>query len=124
MPVDKRTYYTDAKLEAMRHNLANHDWAREARDGILETADRWAAYDDDRLRGLAIPPQVPRAYQVNNFGCPVHGVEVHREGLYKWIIDFDDPFRVTCPVGGEVYPSNAFGQFLDSGMQDRSLLTG
>ena len=120
----KRTYYTDAKLAVARSNIAKYDWARELRDQCLESAERWAGYRDEKLRTLVVPPQVPRGYQVHNFGCPIHGVKVHEQGLYKWIIDFDSPFKITCPVGGEEYPSNDFGAFLESGMKDRDLLTG
>lgn len=120
----RRNYYTDAKLSRIQANLATHGWARESRDQTLASAERWAGYEDGKLRTLVVPPEVPRAYQVHNFGCPVHGVEVHRDGLYKWIIDFDRPFKIKCPVGGEEYPSNDFAAFLDSGMKDKALLTG
>ena len=119
-----RHYYTDAKLATMRRNIEKYEWARKQRDRIVAAAERWAEYDDEKLRTLVIPPSVPRCYQVHNFGCPVHGVKVHEKGLYKWIIDFDNPYKITCPVGGEEYPSNDFAAFLASGMKDRSLLTG
>ena len=110
-----RTYYTDARMEVVRHNLEHYDWAREHRSGILEKAEHWAGYDDAKLRTLVSPPQVPRGYQVHNDGCPVHGVKVHEQGLYRWIIDFDRPYKVTCPVGGETYPSNDFEAFSGHG---------
>lgn len=119
-----RTYYTDGKKAIMRANLEKYEWARQQRDAAIAAAEKWAAYSDEKLRTLPVPPEVPRGYQVHNFGCPVHGVEVHKNGLYKWIIDFDSPWKVKCPVGGEEYPSNDFGAFLASDMKDRSLLTG
>ena len=119
-----RKYYTDAKLQVMRENIEKYSWARDKRDATVKAAERWAKYDDQRLCSIVIPPQVPRAYQVHNFGCPVHGIEVHSKGLYKWEVSFDKPFKIKCPVGGEEYPSNDFGAFLASGMKDRSLLTG
>jgi len=118
----ERNYYTEEKLETMQRNLEQYEWARGQRDAALAGADRWAKYDDERLLTLVVPPQVPRGYQVHNFGCPVHGIKVHEKGLYRWTIDFDNPWKVTCPVGGEEYPSNDFGAFLASGMKDRSLL--
>ena len=117
-------YYTKHRMESIRENMEKYPWAREQREEIIATAEKWAKYDDEKLRTLVVPPQVPRGYQVHNDGCPVHGVEVHEQGLYRWFIDFDNPFKVTCPVGGEEYPSNDFGAFLESGMQDRGLLTG
>ena len=90
----ERTYYTDARLAILKRNLEQYGWAQKKRDKIFAAADRWAKYDDEKLRSIVIPPRVPRGYQVNNFGCPVHGVKVHEQGLYKWIIDFDNPFKV------------------------------
>lgn len=123
-PAPARHYYTDAKISTMRSNIAKYDWARKKRDEILVTADKWAAYDDERLRTLVIPPQVPRCYDLHNQGCPIHGVKAYETGLYTWKIDFDKPFKVVCPFGGEEYPSNDFAAYLASGMKDRSLLTG
>jgi hypothetical protein len=119
-----RNFYTDTRIAQMRENLTKYDWARKQRDDIIAKADKWAAYDDARLRTLVIPPQVPRCYDLHNGGCPIHGTRVYEHGFYDWIIDFDRPFRVKCPVGGEEYPSNDFAAYLASGMNDRSLLTG
>lgn len=127
VPADARTgrgYHTDAKLAVMRNNLEKYGWAREERAAILAEADRWAGYDDERLRALVIPPQVPRGYEVHNMGCPLHGLEINRRRLYDWEIDFDRPFKIKCPVGGEEYPSNDFAAYLASGMKDRTLLAG
>ena len=121
---DSRTYYTDARMDVARHNLEHYAWAREHKAEIIGKAEHWARYEDAKLRTLVSPPEVPRGYQVHNDGCPVHGVRVHEQGLYRWIIDFDRPYKVTCPVGGETYPSNDFEAFLATGMKDRSLLTG
>jgi len=119
-----RTWYSKAKLDTARSNLEKYEWARRARRAVLEQADRWAAYDDACLRALVVPPQVPRCYDIHNLGCPVHGTDANKGGLYKWGIDFDRPFKITCPAGGEEYPSNDFAAFLASGMEDRTLLTG
>lgn len=120
----RRNYYTDAKLEIARRNVEKYPWARQLRDEILARADKWAGYDDARLRTLVVPPQVPRGYDIHSFGCPVHGEKVYETGFYKWIIDFDRPYKIKCPVGCEEYPSNDFAAYLATAMQDRSLLAG
>ena len=119
-----RYLYTNDRLAIMRTNVDEYGWARSKRNQALGLAEKYAQYTDEKLRTVVVPPRVPRAYQVHNFGCPVHGIKVHEKGLYKWVIDLEHPWQVTCPVGGEVYPSNDFGAFLRSGMKDRSLLTG
>ncbi len=119
-----RAFYSEARLARMRQNVERYGWAREVRDDILKVAERWAGYPDERLRTLVIPPEVPRGYDVHNFGCPVHGVKVNEKGFYQWELEFNRPFKIRCPVGGEEYPSNDFEAYLRSGMKDRSLLTG
>lgn len=120
----QRTYYTEARLANMRANLAAHEWARDMQARAIRSAEHWAAREDDFLRAMVIPPQVPRCYDIHNLGCPVHGLDANRGGLYKWEYSPDRPFKIRCPAGGEEYPSNDFAAFLASGMEDRSLLTG
>lgn len=119
-----RSYYNDSRIQTMRTNIAKYDWARSQRDTAIAKAEKWAAFDDARLRSLVIPPQVWRGYDVHQSGCPVHGKEIYNKGGYAWIIDLDKPFKVKCPIGGEEYPSNDFAAYLASGMKDSSLLTG
>jgi hypothetical protein len=119
-----RTFYTDAKLAVMRANLEQHQWARDLRASYLKDAESWAERDDAFLGRMVIPPQVPRCYDIHNMGCPVHGLAANKDGLYKWRYSLDRPFRITCPAGGEEYPSNDFAAYLASGMKDRALLTG
>lgn len=120
-----RNYYTADRIAIMQQNIAQYDWAQKERDRIIKEADRWAAVDDERLRELVPPPQVPRAAVVAINQCPVHGQEVLKAAsMYGWKMDFEHPYKVVCPVGGESYPSNDFYAYLKSGMQDKSLLTG
>ncbi len=120
-----RNIYTAAKLACMADNVARYEWAQKERARILKAADLWAAYDDARLRELVPPPQVPRSGRVSINECPVHGQEVLKvASMYGWKMDFEHPYKVVCPVGGESYPSNDFAAYLKGGMQDKSLLTG
>lgn len=57
-------------------------------------------------------------------GCPVHGQEVYTvNAYYPWIVDCEAlPYKLTCPIGGETYPSNDFaagdlttGSYADDG---------
>ncbi len=120
----ERQYYTPERLQILRENTERYPWARAQRDAILAGADKWAGYDDAKLRSWVVPPQVPRAYDIHNLGCPVHGVKANEKGLYQWGIDINRPYRIKCPAGGEEYPSNDFSALLASGFKDRSLLTG
>lgn len=119
-----RTFYTEAQLATLRANLEKHQWARDRKASALKEAALWARREDDFLRRMVIPPQVPRCYDIHNLGCPVHGLAANKDGLYKWGYSIDRPFKIKCPAGGEEYPSNDFAAYLASGMQDRSLLAG
>lgn len=120
-----RNYYTPQRLQILQNNLQQHEWAQAERDRIISEADRWVKYDDERLRDLVPPPEVPRASRVSINECPVHGQEILKvASMYGWKMDFDTPYKVFCPLGGEAYPSNDFYAYLKGGMKDKSLLTG
>ena len=120
----ERGYYSAARLQVARRNLEQFEWARQQREQILKRAEVWLAYDDARLRTLVPPPEVPRDAVANDVGAPVKGAELKRQGAYSWVVSFEQPWKVTNPVDGAVYPSNDFAAFMQSGYRDRSLLTG
>lgn len=120
-----RTYYTPPRLAVMQENAQRYEWARLERERIIKEAERWAAYEDERLRDLVPPPSVPRSATIHIQECPLHGQEVLKvASRYGWIMDFDKPYKVICPVGKESYPSNDFYAYLKSGGQNKALLTG
>jgi len=125
-PKSGRTWYTDQRLAWMAENLERYEWARAERDKIVSRADHWAQYDDETLLRLVPPLEVPRCNNVHNGGCPVHGEQIMQAagGKRGWRMDFERPYKLICPVGGEEYPSNDFWAYLQGGCQDRSLLTG
>ncbi|MBI5819651.1 MAG: heparinase II/III family protein [Verrucomicrobia bacterium] len=120
----ERGLHSAEEIAIMRENIARHPWAQAQVKAARKAADKWAAMTDDALREMVTPPEVPRAFRAHEKGCPVHGQEVYRHGGYPWILSLETPWKVKCPVGGELYPSNDFGAFLKSGLKDRSLLTG
>ncbi len=80
------------------------DWSRVRQWLTLSDAETWNALP---------AAETPRCYTVNEIeGCPRHGTELFKfGGFYPWQHDhFDHPGQVTCPVGGELYPSNLFGR--------------
>ena len=116
-----RTLYTPDKLQNLQKNIKNLTWARERRDQILADARLYLDYGADRLI-LQIPPQqIPRSYAVNqDHGCPHCGLEMMRHGQSSWIIDIiKHPWKVKCPHCGNLYPSNDFGAFYESGLDSQ-----
>ncbi|MGI6086648.1 MAG: heparinase II/III domain-containing protein [Kiritimatiellia bacterium] len=118
----ERAYYTAAKMAVLKQNLEKYEWARLERDAIIARTDKWLKYDDEKLRTLVPPPNVPRAVIPYEVGVTFKSGDLEMYP-YNWQVSFDKPWKLTAPNGRE-YPSNDFEAFLRSGCKDRSLLTG
>ncbi len=96
-----RTIYTDEQIEEMRGGSAG------------DRAERYAAHTDDEIWAMQTDSTIPRWHWVNvTYGCPVHGTEIYESrAYYPWIKDATFPYnwKIECPVGHELYPSNDFG---------------
>lgn len=123
---DKRTLYTDEEIAQARANVKKYPAAKAVADKIIGEAAYWVDWTDEALRDVIPTADVPRAFEVCPEGCPVHGKKIFEgtKKFYPWIVDPKKPFTVTCPIGGETYPSNDYAAFYKSGCKDRSLLTG
>jgi len=112
-----RTLHTDQQVAALGSDpasAANISSLRAACDYLLRMSD-------EELWEFVPPPDLPRALNVH-FGvdCPVHGAEVFKAGgHYPWLLDPSRPFKVTCPVGGESYPTNDFAAYYKAGRRDK-----
>ncbi len=105
-----RTLMTDEQLRQARANVANYDWAAKSLANTCKAVEWVLEMPDDELWDFIPPADQPRALNVRfGDGCPIHGKEIFKVGgHYPWIIDREHPFKVKCPIGGEVYPSNDF----------------
>lgn len=121
----QRMLLTDGEIEQARENVTRYPAARAIADKIIARADGWMAWDDAALRTLVPTADVPRAFNVGTAGCPQCGQAIYEKGgTYPWIIDPKTPYKVTCPVDGSTYPSNDYGAYYASGLNDKTLLTG
>jgi len=121
-----RYLLTDEQLAQVRKNVEQFDWAAGAVRAAVGGGDRWVNESDEHLASL-VPPtdKVPRACYVNQMkGCPVHGTEIKKhDSFHPWRMDpKNHPYKMICPVGGEMYPSNDFasgdltsGEYPDDG---------
>ncbi|QYM77904.1 heparinase II/III-family protein [Horticoccus luteus] len=123
---DARTLFTEAEIAQARENVARYPAAQAVAAELKKEADYWAAWSDEALRDVVTSAEVPRAFDCSTEGCPVHGKKIFEvtQSTYPWIIDPKQPFKVTCPIGGESYPSNDYGKFYRSGFKDRSDFNG
>jgi len=99
------------------------DKEKEAAKGKTPSGQQWLALSDDDLWSLQPDSTIPRWHWVNiQKGCPIHGTEVYKTGaFYPWLHEngqsirtgsypaFPYTWKLKCPVGGELYPSNDFG---------------
>src|SRR5256886_4146715 len=74
----------------------------------------WLERSDDEIWAMQPDSTIPRWHWVNlPHGCPIHGTEIYRkQAYYPWEKDVSLPWKwkIRCPVGGELYPSNDFGR--------------
>ncbi len=135
-----RLYFTPERVEIARQNIEQHEWAKQVFNRILHgpaldphqsivadayiSADRLANKTNDEVFALMPPIAVQRDDSGTKRLCPVHGEDVRKISGYRpWKLDFENhPWKVICPVGGEMYPSNDFaagdmtsGDFPDDG---------
>lgn len=99
----------ELKQERTVTTQADIDAARAAGPG---RGQQWASLPDDDIWAMQPDTTIPRWHWVNlTYGCPVHGTEIYRvRAYYPWIKDTAFPYswKIECPVGHEVYPSNDF----------------
>jgi len=97
-----------------------------AKGGSPGRGTTWAAMPDDQIWDMQPDSTIPRWHWVNvTHGCPVHGADIYKvRAYYPWIKDVAVPWKwkIECPVGHELYPSNDFangdmtsGPFPDDG---------
>ena len=128
------TIYTPERVANARRNIERYDWAKRMKERAVSEADRFVAQSDDWLWNLPTPQSIPRGIHVNRqMGCPKCGHAIDKFGNYPWKVDvFANPWKITCPSCGEVFPKNDFARFYESGKDangvfvyekaDRSLL--
>ena len=120
-----RTHITDEKLANLNKNIAQFDWAKEKADEILRDADAYLAYGIEKILINMTPQELARSFDVSQeHGCPHCGMEMMRYGNYGWLIDWEKhPWKVKCPHCGNLYPSNDFGTFYESGLDENGVFS-
>ena len=90
--------------------------------GASPRGDQWLKLSDNDIWSLQTDSTIPRWHWVNVLlGCPIHGAEIYTKGAYyPWLDELSRPIRtytqaavpyawkLKCPVGGELLPSNDF----------------
>ena len=119
-----RMLLSDDQIAMARERIETDDEARAIRDRIVAACHDWLSVPDEDLSWRIPDASVPRAFNISAKGSPTIGTKVYKRGTYPWIIRFDRPYTIECPVTGEVYPSNDFAAWYRGGRQDASLMAG
>lgn len=124
-------YYSAEKIQNLRQNTHTHPWVSERKDKAVDKASFWVAISDEDLWAMVPGQDLPRCIDVTfdrltdgpkSLGCLKCGEEIKKHGNYPYNPDFvNQPWKLTCPSCGEVFPKNDFGKFYLSAVDEKGL---
>lgn len=115
-----RLFHTDQEIAAARANVTSYTGAKRIADSVISAANYWLDWEDQDIIDLMASAEVPRAFDLNAKGCPIHGAAVFKKGgAYPWIVDPKHPFQVKSPIDGRVFPSNDYATYYKSGFKEK-----
>ncbi len=116
----ERMIYKKEDVARAQKNIEKYPAARILRDSIVKEANRWLDWNDADLNELLADARVPRAFDLNPKGSPVHGDAVFKKGgFYPWIVDPRHPFQVRSPIDGQLFPTNDYAAYYKSGFKEK-----
>jgi hypothetical protein len=123
--------YTAERVTNLRNNCSKYDWARQQQSAAVKHAKPWVAMSDNELWSMVPGQDLPRCIdvtldrlnsQAKPGGCLVCGAKIFRFGNYPYNPDFvNRPWKLTCPSCGAVFPTNDFGKYYQSGIDEKGL---
>ncbi|MCX6954541.1 MAG: heparinase II/III family protein [Verrucomicrobia bacterium] len=124
-------YYTEERLAHARKNGAELDWARQRRDEAVKQAAPLVARSDEALWALVPGQALGRCIDVTldrsakgaeQSGCLVCGDKISAHGNYPYQPDCEqETWKLTCPSCKSVFPTNDFGRFYRSGLDEHGV---
>lgn len=124
-------YYTPERIGNLRNNCDKYDWAKQQRDRAIKSAAIWVTKSDDELWAMVPGQDLPRCIDVTFdrlttgpkfLGCLNCGKKILSYGTYPYNPDFKNkPWKLTCPSCGAVFPTNDFGKYYQSGIDEHGL---
>ena len=123
--------HTKETLENVRKNALSHDATREIRQRVERNAQPWVQKSYEELWSMIPGQDLPRCIDVTwdynypknpKLGCLGCGDEIHKIGGYPYEPDFvNKPWKLTCPNCNIVFPTNDFGAYYKSGIDEHGL---
>jgi oligo-alginate lyase len=123
--------FTQEKIANARANVARFEWAQAERDKTVSAAAKWVEVPDEQLWRMVPGQKLPRTIDVTwdynhpeqpTIGCLECGDKIFKHGNYPYEPDFwNNPWKLTCPSCGAVFPTNDFGKYYESGIDEHGL---
>ncbi|MDF2671127.1 MAG: bacterial Ig-like protein [Paenibacillus sp.] len=118
----RSTIYTTQKVANAQLNVSQYAWADEMRDNAVSLADSYLSMGHETIWKSVTSQKLPRSYQTNQFEgnlSPINGTQIQQYGNYPWIYDpVNDPWKLTDPTSGYKFPTNDFGAYYNSGLDE------
>jgi len=104
-------------------NIEKYDWAASQQKDAIAQAAPYLALSDDELWEMVTSQELPRDIHTNKeVGCPNCGEGIRPYGNYPWKYDYwNQPWKLTCPNCGEVYPKNDFYAFYKTALDEHGM---
>ncbi|MEA4832999.1 MAG: heparinase II/III family protein [Oscillospiraceae bacterium] len=123
-PLKKRaTYFTTEKVANARKNAAEISWASSILSSAKAEADKYIGFTYSEIWDYVPSQEIHRSYAVNQpKGCLNCGLDIDKYGNYPYTYDvINDPWKVTCPSCGMKFPTNDFGAYYKSGLDENGI---
>jgi hypothetical protein len=124
--------YTVERLANARANCEKHEWAATVRKTAVTRAVPWVARSDGELWSMVPGQDLPRCIDVTmdrtvtkgprRLGCLKCDDKIDAHGNYPYEPDFNGkPWKLTCPSCKVVFPTNDFGKYYASAIDEHGL---
>lgn len=124
-------HYSPERVANLRNNSQKYEWARQQLNAAVEKAKPWLVKTDEELWMMVPGQDLPRTIDVGYdkfaegskfIGCIVCGDEIFKYGNYPYNPDFENkPWKLTCPSCGSVFPTNDFGKYYQTAIDEHGL---
>ncbi|MEO6647933.1 MAG: heparinase II/III family protein [Chitinophagaceae bacterium] len=128
---DHGGHYSAERIANLRNNCGKYEWARQKFNVAVAKAKPWLVKTDEELWNMVPGQDLPRTIDVTYdglssgpkfLGCLICGNDILKYGNYPYNPDFENkPWKLTCPSCKSVFPTNDFGKYYKSAIDEHGL---